>query len=181
MKWGIRRYQNKDGSYTDAGKKRNFKKIEKAYIRDIKNGYKKYNSGASSEKLFRKNSNMAKVLEPAVKAEQKRSRAIKADGKLFRKEYDKLVEKYIKEHGQYPDGEDDHNISSKASRKVGTPNYDAQLESYRTIGNDTVDKVLGKYANKELNTFNVTTGRQVLMGYITKEAQRLDREKQTQI
>ena len=29
MKWGIRRYQNKDGTYTNAGKRRNLKKIEK--------------------------------------------------------------------------------------------------------------------------------------------------------
>jgi len=30
MKWGVRRYQNKDGTLTEAGKRRQFKKIEKS-------------------------------------------------------------------------------------------------------------------------------------------------------
>lgn len=30
MKWGVRRYQNKDGSYTNAGLRRNFKAIKRA-------------------------------------------------------------------------------------------------------------------------------------------------------
>ena len=29
MKWGVRRYQNPDGSYTDAGKRRNLKALKK--------------------------------------------------------------------------------------------------------------------------------------------------------
>ena len=30
QKWGVRRYQNKDGTYTELGKRHNFEKIEKA-------------------------------------------------------------------------------------------------------------------------------------------------------
>ena len=36
MKWGVRRYQNADGSLTEAGQKRLNKKIDKAYIKSIK-------------------------------------------------------------------------------------------------------------------------------------------------
>lgn len=36
MKWGVRRYQNEDGSLTEAGQKRLDKKIDKAYIKSIK-------------------------------------------------------------------------------------------------------------------------------------------------
>ena len=178
MKWGIRRYQNKDGTYTNAGKRRNFKKIEKAYLNDIKNNYKDYNSGRTSRELLRKNPDLAKVLEPAVKSEQKLLRACKADDKLWKKEYDKLVEDYVKTHGKYPDNEDDHFLSSKASRKVGTPNWDNQIETYKAIGRDTVDNVLGKYGGKSLNTFNMTSGEAVLRGYITKEAQLRNREEE---
>ena len=176
MKWGIRRYQNKDGTYTNAGKRRNFKKIEKAYLNDIKNNYKDYNSGRTSRDLLRKNPDLAKVLEPAVKSEQKLLRARKEDAKLWKKEYDKLVEDYVKTHGKYPDNEDDHFLSSKASRKVGTPNWDNQIETYKAIGRDTVNNVLGKYGGKSLNTFNMTSGEAVLRGYITKEAQLRNRE-----
>lgn len=32
MKWGIRRYQNKDGSLTDAGKKRLVSRVQRATV-----------------------------------------------------------------------------------------------------------------------------------------------------
>lgn len=176
MKWGVRRYQNKDGTYTDAGKRRNFKKIEKAYLNDIKNGFEDHNSGRTYRDLERKNPDLAKALEPIIKSEQKLFRAREADAKLWRKEYDKLVKEYVKKHGEYPDGEDDHILSSKASSKVGTPNWDAQIETYRAAGRDAVDDILGKYAGKRLNTFNTTFGASVLRGYITIEAQLRNRE-----
>ena len=57
MKWGIRRYQNKDGSLTRAGKKRQAANLEKA--RQAKSDKKKYEdakneavkSGSASEVL----------------------------------------------------------------------------------------------------------------------------------
>lgn len=44
QKWGVRRYQNKDGSLTAAGKKRNaeFKKAENEVIRKLSNTYSKF-------------------------------------------------------------------------------------------------------------------------------------------
>lgn len=176
MKWGVRRYQNKDGTYTNAGKRRNFKKIEKAYLKDIRDGFKDHNSGKTYRDLARKNPDMANVLESVIKAEQKMFRARQEDSKLWRKEYDKLTKEYVKKHGEYPDGEDDHILSSKASRKVGTPNWDAQIESYRAAGRDAVDKVLGEYGSERLNTFNQTYGGSVLRNYVTIEAQLRNRE-----
>ena len=176
MKWGVRRYQNKDGTYTKAGKRNNFKKIEKAYINDIKTGYKDSNSGRTYRELARKNPDLAKALEPAIKSEQKLLRGREADAKLWRKEYDKVVGEYVKKHGKYPDGEDDHILSSKASRKVGMPNWNAQIETYIAIGRDVVDNVLGEYGGKRLNTFNATNGERVLRGYIAIEAQLRNRE-----
>ena len=171
MKWGVRRYQNKDGTYTKAGKKRNFKKIEKAYLNDIKTGYKDYNSGRTYRELVRKNPDLENALEPFIKSEQKLLRAHDEDSKLRRKEYDKLVEEYVKKHGEYPDGEDDHILSYKASRKVGIPNWTNQMEIYRMTGRDAVDNVLGNYGEKLLNTFNTKRGEEVLRGYIAIEAQ----------
>lgn len=44
MKWGIRRYQNKDGTLTDAGKRRQTKKESKEQKRTQKNETKKQTS-----------------------------------------------------------------------------------------------------------------------------------------
>lgn len=44
MKWGVRRYQNKDGSLTSAGKKRISKEYKKASIAGDNNLRKRYNS-----------------------------------------------------------------------------------------------------------------------------------------
>lgn len=176
MKWGVRRYQNKDGSYTPAGQKRNFKKIEKTYLRDIKNGFKDRNSGKSYRKLARENPDMAKALEPAIKAEQNYFMARQKDAKLWKKEYDKLVENYKKKHGKYPDGEDDHVLSARASNKVGTPNYDAQVESRRAAVRSALDNILGKYVGMRLDTFNTTYARSALSDYIALEAQFRNKE-----
>ena len=45
MKWGVRRYQNKDGTLTEAGKKRYQKKFEK----DVKKNWMKTYSRSSDE------------------------------------------------------------------------------------------------------------------------------------
>lgn len=44
QKWGVRRYQNADGSLTEAGKKKYSKRFNKAYSEymDSKEGYGKY-------------------------------------------------------------------------------------------------------------------------------------------
>ena len=39
MKWGVRRYQNKDGTLTDAGRKRMYKDIKLAVKRQTRPGY----------------------------------------------------------------------------------------------------------------------------------------------
>lgn len=55
MKWGIRRYQNKDGSLTSAGQKRYMKKFDKAYNKawtyDEKTGQAKMKSQKANMKL----------------------------------------------------------------------------------------------------------------------------------
>lgn len=51
MKWGVRRYQNPDGSLTDAGKKR-YSKKQNARIEKTVNAYKDYanwNGGSQKE------------------------------------------------------------------------------------------------------------------------------------
>ena len=50
MKWGVRRYQNKDGTLTNAGKKRLAKSIQREYPKDTTNeGYKRLVKSVSEE------------------------------------------------------------------------------------------------------------------------------------
>ena len=49
MKWGVRRYQNPDGSLTPAGKKRYFKLADKAVKRADKTGSHKHREAANNE------------------------------------------------------------------------------------------------------------------------------------
>lgn len=57
MKWGIRRYQNKDGSLTPAGKKKYSKEIVKTFKKNKKStlqtlrGKKSYSFGKNTEKV----------------------------------------------------------------------------------------------------------------------------------
>lgn len=54
MKWGVRRYQNKDGSLTEAGKKRAARQFAKEYYKDTKNAghaFRKQREMAESKEL----------------------------------------------------------------------------------------------------------------------------------
>ena len=51
------------------------------------------------------------------------------------------------------------------------PNYNAQIETYLATNRDVIDNILGEYGGKNLNTFNLKNGKEVLRGYIAIEAQ----------
>lgn len=65
MKWGVRRYQNKDGSLTPAGKKRQAKLEYDAEVKAAKAKYKSANSEASASDPDR-NAKIAKRVAAAV-------------------------------------------------------------------------------------------------------------------
>lgn len=66
MKWGVRRYQNKDGSLTDAGKKRLLKNIETA---DKKTGEARARANAEIHKttysLVKQSKKLNSIVEEA--------------------------------------------------------------------------------------------------------------------
>lgn len=61
QKWGVRRYQNKDGSLTDAGRKRLYKdtkkKLEKARVEAIQSGYNHRRAIKEAQKAYKKSKN----------------------------------------------------------------------------------------------------------------------------
>jgi hypothetical protein len=71
MKWGERRYQNKDGSLTEAGKKRYYREADKAgYTEESPSGqrYKKINKGKDVERF---NSNVSKWVDDDMQRSKK--------------------------------------------------------------------------------------------------------------
>ena len=97
QKWGVRRYQNKDGTLTDAGKKR--------LAKDLK---KEYNKNFSSAQPFRTSEAYDKTLGKAVDkyitdADKKRIKSAKdkwldAEDKAY--DAEKALDKLAEEHGK---------------------------------------------------------------------------------
>lgn len=89
MKWGVRRYQNADGSLTPAGKKRQekqFKKEEKKYDKAYrKNYYKAYNQAADYAN---------KVLIPKINKKYEKYDFSNMDDPKVKRIYDKYINEY---------------------------------------------------------------------------------------
>lgn len=95
QKWGVRRYQNKDGSLTDAGKKRYGTKenFEKQYPEDIKRNVKsaKKTVGAVEKAASAKQ-------QSNERAKEERKREIKADReKQIREDAYKMSDKELRD------------------------------------------------------------------------------------
>lgn len=86
MKWGIRRYQNKDGSLTDAGKKRHneFINAEKSVINKLSNSYSNFTKKSVniSEIKSRGNINAKDAYECAGLANEIFNKASKIEPKI---------------------------------------------------------------------------------------------------
>lgn len=92
MKWGKRRYQNKDGSLTDAGKKR--------YGRDAKKqGYKKYDESTNTYyKTSKKNGreDFDADVDKFVKDDMVRSKGLAESGKRLSEDLKRVNDKSMK-------------------------------------------------------------------------------------
>ena len=71
MKWGVRRYQNKDGSLTTAGKKRLAKSVQKAANKDTTfAGRKQLNDGIYEDLMTNYSSQMSKHVKNILAAKK---------------------------------------------------------------------------------------------------------------
>lgn len=139
MKWGVRRYQNKDGSLTSAGKKRVYKTVKKY----SKNKRDALGQAVGEDKTIteaaRKVMPLAKkhaeasarrsVMASKMEKEYNNGKTYNEIAKKYQKKYDALLDQETKEAAKYHEG----------TKKV-------------------VDEYLGKYANKRLKNINGTAG-----------------------
>ena len=158
MRWGIRRYQNKDGSLTPAGKKRYNKEMEK--LRDEEKTLK--NKAATQKKLQRLEDKRAKVdaLKKASTSEEVEAKA-KADAEAHEQARQKAINsgsasELLKFKGELTSQEMqaawsriqwEQNMSSIAEKEVAT--------GKRRLGKffDKVDNAV-KYAGTAAKTWN---------------------------
>ena len=125
MKWGIRRYQNKDGALTKAGKKRVAKEITKAYRKGLDNGHK---NGDKSEEI-QKARNAIKPERQAYASARSKLDALESEPfkdnnqriKLFKKAYDskkREYEEFAKEHPGSDVDEDLRGLDSEYKKAI---------------------------------------------------------------
>lgn len=115
QKWGIRRFQNKDGSYTDEGKKRHYRStsIRSAIARrqnaKVDKGFEKWKEGASNR-------------DNAIAYGKKRNQALISykTGSGTRKEYKELNKEYkraLRKNTTYRKGSVKQDVGKDLSRK----------------------------------------------------------------
>lgn len=174
QKWGVRRYQNKDGTLTDSGKKRLAKDLKK----DYKRNYKSAQPFSTSEKYNNKvkdavnkhitDDDKKRILDARKNALAKRNEVIKAEQEL-----DSLAEKYGKkayeaelrknptiydtprakqklyDYCKYEDGYDEARKRRPDLDKASKADRVA-WDTYREECRKVTDKILGSYGDTKL-------------------------------
>lgn len=141
QKWGVRRYQNKDGTLTNAGKKRVYKTVKKYS--------KQKDRRAALGQAVGEDDLITEAARKVLPSAKKHAEAIARSNTMASK-----MEK------EYNDGKSYDSISKKYQKK-----YDAlreqeskEYDNYKSETKKVVDEYLGKYANKRLKDIDSTAG-----------------------
>ena len=104
MKWGVRRYQNPDGSLTAAGEKRYHKKLEKR-TREFESGYSKKAVDLYNKATDKQNADLARINAKYEGKDTKDfskgvgAKYLKEVGDAWKKNYDDVL---LSEMGEHP-------------------------------------------------------------------------------
>lgn len=163
MKWGVRRYQNEDGSLTEAGKRRQFKQERKEFKRQLRSERFKNRAGherAVTERLLKERSgDFGYALAKTNKANaQSRNRAYNRIGST----------NYWSRQMQIQSAKD----LRKANRELGNKRrayYDKYVNKYRDalirdMGFDDIDK--GRQALEKYDLMRGVNRRAALITFL---------------
>lgn len=156
QKWGVRRYQNPDGSLTPAGEKRYGKQVRKAEKEYRKNGY--------GENYKRVNDSFTKTVLSDKKylALSKKATELEAKRLLLEKEarYDKNGRFIDEDDSRYEKllSTDKYIDLDEASRKA----YEAKTE----YANKLSDKWVDQFKDAVLDDLNITENRELAKKYL---------------
>lgn len=188
MKWGVRRYQNKDGSLTKAGKKRYgsdssvSNKQMKNRIKDAKKQYRESGgsrafTGKKTEEIYKK---YGKELNDAYNDKEYQAKKNKIDKKVSKAQSDwEIAEDWVSTLEKAQKGEvtgvdftsDKYRKAVSAFNKAEKNLESAGKESIRLENeytkkqNSIADKYISKYNNaliSELNFKNVSAGQKAI-------------------
>lgn len=154
QKWGIRRYQNSDGSLTTAGKKRYHSNSLSAYIAKKKN--QKVDKGFND---WKRN---AELKEKAISSGKKTNEAniayIMNPTKDNKKAYKNSMKQYkrdLKENTTYRKGDIQSEVGKDLSRKLLSSAKSVQ----KRINNNPDDKTLNKLYSNLMNKHDIERAR----------------------
>lgn len=123
MKWGIRRYQNKDGSLTPKGKKHYdnmsgtemHKKLQKTYNKS-KGGLFGKNYGENVTRVMEEQKERESNLKKRLSSENKEYKALDTELKKLNKQYDDTYQKFLNEVGKYGESKKADKLSLECDR-----------------------------------------------------------------
>lgn len=170
MKWGIRRYQNKDGTLTEAGKKR----YGSAEALEVDKALKEHTKVSNKDPMTR--SGKSKQFERMRELENKIGQTISSDDKELQKlakDFNKIkgeihwYNRQLQREAEKKSGGDKDKLYAEYEKTYGYgKNRDKKLtkleeksskifESYVKASEKAVDRMLGNIGNEKLRDFNV--------------------------
>ena len=154
MKWGVRRYQNKDGSLKPAGKKR-----DKSAVKNLINNVKE-NRAAVKEKNNPKGVSLRQLKKESVRiAKEEHAKAKKSVEKEISKELKELSD-FAKKHGL--DQDDGGGGSLEAGMEWNRRLDNIQMRQYdltSQINKKTASRLIEEYGDTAVQRINNSTKR----------------------
>lgn len=179
MKWGVRRYQNKDGSLKPAGKKRD-KSLMKRYSDSLDKANAKSAAGTAKRKLAVKNA-VGKIKEDRAAKKEKnnpkgvslrqlkkeRVRIAKEEHAKAKKSVEKEINKELKELSDFAiknglDQDDGGGGSSKAGAEFNRRVENIQMRQYdltSQVNKKTAARLIEEYGDTAVQRINKSTKR----------------------
>lgn len=153
MKWGVRRYQNPDGSYTEAGKRRNLKAMRKA-AKSRPGGRPTLGYSVGKNDIVTSAANRVRSIQ------QRRGVARNRLGKLRGEqeaEDHKKFEDFCRKNGRYPTEKEHAKMMRETyqKHKKQIDAYEAEARKldaeYKTAVKETINDYLGKYGSETVS------------------------------
>lgn len=181
MKWGVRRYQKKDGTLTSAGKKRLVKDLKKEYNREYSSGFPYRTSDSYKQKLrseidkFITDDDKKRITAAKDKWYASMDAVNKAERELYKIAEKQGREYYNAELKRNPQAYDEPRAKNKLlDYAVGDYGYDKAREmrpdldkisrssdkywnAYKNECKKVSDKILGEYGDTKLHKTKYTS------------------------
>ena len=166
MKWGVRRYQNSDGSLTQAGQRRLYKKVKRAKTDQEKRTIIRDN--LNSQYISKRNSYRDKIFDASTSTAEYTSKMDAKVDALADKLAKPIYEKEMKKLGESVTPRDKQKIFEqikyenawdKAEKQIRqeNPQYDKNEKNIRKLQDQyikenkkVVDSIVGKYGSKNV-------------------------------